>query len=289
MRLFYAPVFLCAPLLACALEVPQLGPDSRPQPGVPQGEVTRRVFSESRIFPATIRDYWVYVPRQYSASEPSNLVVFQDGAGYVKLDGSSRAPVVLDNLIERKEVPVTVAVFVSPGTIPGGKPGVASRSNRSFEYDSLGDRYARFLIEELLPEALSGLNISSDPARRCVVGSSSGAICAFTAAWERPDAFGRVLSSIGSFANIRGGYVYPALVRKTKGAPKPLRVWMQEGESDVNNLFGHWPLSNQDMAAAFQFAGYPHQLHMTGGGHSGQAAGAMLPDALRWLFGPEQP
>jgi enterochelin esterase family protein len=117
-----------------------------------------------------------------------------------------------------------------------------------------------------------------------VVGSSSGGICAFTVAWERPDLFGKVLSSIGSFTNIRGGFAYPSLVRKTKSAPKPLRVWMQEGESDVNNLFGHWPLSNQDMAAALKFAGYEHRLEMTGGGHSGQAAGALLPDALRWLF-----
>ncbi len=289
MRLRIPLLLLCSPFLACALEIPQLGPDSRPQTGVPQGEVTKKAFSESRIFAGTSRDYWVYVPKQYTADKPANLIVFQDGGGYVKADGSSRATVVLDNLIEKGELPVTVAVFVSPGTIPGSKPGAATRSNRSFEYDSMGDRYTRFLAEELLPEALSGLNITQDPAGRCVVGSSSGGICAFTVAWERPDLFGRVLSSIGSFTNIRGGFVYPALVRKTKAAPKPLRVWMQEGESDVNNLFGHWPLANQDMAAALQFAGYEHHLEMTGGGHSGQAAGALLPDALRWLFAAAKP
>lgn len=279
---------LCAPALACALEIPQPGPDSRLQPDVPQGEVTRKTFNESRVFPGTVRDYWVYIPKQYKAEEAANLIVFQDGGGYVKPDGASRAPVVLDNLIAKKELPPTVAVFVSPGTIPGGKPGAASRSNRSFEYDSMGDRYAKFLVEELLPEALSGLNVTANPAGRAVVGSSSGGICAFTVAWEKPELFGRVLSSIGSFTNIRGGYEYPALVRKTKGAPKGIRVWMQEGESDVNNLFGHWPLSNQDMATSLKFAGYECHLEMTGGGHSGQAAGALLPDALRWLFASEK-
>jgi enterochelin esterase family protein len=285
----FPTLLLCAPALACALEIPKPGPDSVQQPDVPQGEVTKKVFTDSRIFEGTVRDYWVYVPKQYSAETPANLIVFQDGGGYVKPDGSSRAPVVLDNLIAKKELPPTVAVFVSPGTIPGGKPGAASRSNRSFEYDSMGDRYARFLVEELLPQALNGLNVTKNPAGRAVVGSSSGGICAFTVAWEKPEVFGRVLSSIGSFTNIRGGFAYPALVRASKGAPKGLRVWMQEGESDVNNLFGHWPLSNQDMASALRFAGYESHLEMTGGGHSGQAAGALLPDALRWLFTPSKP
>lgn len=282
----FLTLLICAPALANALDIPQPGPDSRPQPNVPQGEVKKSVFTESRIFEGTVRDYWVYVPKQYKAEEPANLIVFQDGGGYVKPDGASRAPVVLDNLIAKKELPPTVAVFVSPGTIPGGKPGAASRSNRSFEYDSMGDRYAKFLIEELLPAALNGLNVTTNPAGRAVVGSSSGGICAFTVAWEKPELFGRVLSSIGSFTNIRGGFAYPAMVRATKNAPKGLRVWMQEGESDVDNLFGHWPLSNQDMASALKFAGYEHHLEMTGGGHSGQAAGALLPDALRWLFAP---
>jgi len=281
-------MLLCAPALACALEIPQPGPDSRPQADVPAGEITKKIFAESRIFAGTVRDYWVYVPKQYNAEQPANLIVFQDGGGYVKPDGAFRAPVVLDNLIAKKELPPTIAVFVSPGTIPGGKPGAASRSNRSFEYDSMGDRYAKFLVEELLPEALSGYNVTANPAGRAVAGTSSGGVCAFTVAWERPELFGRVLSSIGSFTNIRGGFAYPALVRSTQNAPKGLRVWMQEGESDVNNLFGHWPLSNQDMAGALKYAGYECRLEMTGGGHSGQAAGALLPEALRWLFASEK-
>jgi len=275
----------------CALEIPQPGPDSKLQPDVPQGEVTKRSFASSQIFPGTVRDYWVYVPKRATQSAqdtPANLLVFQDGGGYVKPDGAARATIVLDNLIAKGELPPTVAVFVNAGSIPGAKPGATTRSNRSFEYDSLGDRYVRFLLEELLPEALAGINITANPAGRGMVGGSSGGICAFTAAWERPDQFGKVLSSIGSFTNIRGGYDYPALVRKSKSEPKALRVWLQEGESDVNNLFGHWPLSNRDMDAALEFAGYQHHLEMTGGGHSGQAAGALLPEALRWLFSTEK-
>lgn len=267
-----------------ALDVPKPGRLSRVQTGVPQGEVLRRVFSGSEAFPGTTRDYWVYVPRQYTGEKPANLVVFQDGAGAVNPDGFLRVPVVLDNLIAEGRLPVTVGVFVNPGNVPGGKPGVASRSNRSFEYDSTGGRYAKFLVEELLPEALAGLNVTADPAGRLVAGLSSGGICAFTVGWERPEQFGLVLSGIGSFTDIRGGFVYPYEVRKTKNAPKKLRVWMQEGEADVNNLFGDWPLSNQDLAGALRYAGYAFRYELTGGGHSGAGAGALLPEALLWLF-----
>lgn len=269
---------------AWSLEVPSLGALSRVQSGVPQGEVVRRVFAESAVFPGTVRDYWVYVPKQYTGEAPANLVVFQDGAGAVKPEGAMRVPVVLDNLIGGGLLPVTVGVFVNPGSVPAGKPGAVIRSNRSFEYDSLGGRYAKFLVEELLPEALSGLNVTTDPAGRLVAGVSSGGICAFTLGWERPDQFGLVFSGIGSFTDIRGGFVYPTEVRKTKGAPKPIRVWMQEGEADVNNLFGNWPLSNQELAGALRYAGYACRFELTGGGHSSAAAGALLPQALLWLF-----
>ncbi len=181
-------------------------------------------------------------------------------------------------------MPVTIAVFVNPGTIPASRPDAKDRSTRSFEYDSLGDRYARFLIDEFLPVALKDLNVSKDPQQRAVCGISSGGICAFTVAWERPDQFGKVLSHIGSFTNIRGGWAYPGLVRKTKGKPKALKVYLQEGQDDLNNLFGNWPLANQDLAAALRFAGYEHKLVMTAGGHSGEWGGRELPAALRWLW-----
>lgn len=284
LRLLIGGVLLLTGGSVGALEVPKPGRFSRVQPGVPSGEVLRRVFVGSRVFPGTTRDYWVYVPRQYNGEKPANLVVFQDGSAAVKADGFLKVPVVLDNLIAEGRLPVTVGVFVNPGSVSGAKPGAVMRSNRSFEYDSLGPRYAKFLVEEFLPEALVGLNVTEDPARRLVAGLSSGGICAFTSGWERPDQFGLVLSGIGSFTDIRGGFIYPLEVRKTRSAPKKLRIWMQEGESDVNNLFGDWPLSNQELASALRFAGYECRYELTGGGHSGAAAGALLPEALVWLF-----
>ena len=281
----------CLLILLCAtvhvLAMPAIAddhPDRVVQPGVPQGKITSGQFTESQIFPGTRRDYSVYVPAQYKPDEPANLMVFMDGSGYAKADGAFRVPIVFDNLIHQKAMPVTIAVFVNPGTITATKPGASDRSNRSFEYDSMGDRHTKFLIEEFLPVALKDLNVSIDPAKRAICGISSSGICAFTAAWERPDQFGKVLSHIGSFTNIRGGWAYPGLVRKTKEKPKPIKVYLQEGKEDLNNLHGNWPLGHQDLAAALQFAGYNYKLVLTEGGHSGKWGGEALPDALRWLW-----
>ena len=259
-------------------------PDRNVQPGVPQGKVTSGVFSESKIFPGTRRDFSVYVPAQYTSGTPARLMVFQDGSGFSKVDGAFRVPVVFDNLIHQKAMPITIAVFVNPGTIPATKPQAKDRSNRSFEYDSMGDRYARFLVEEFLPVALKGLNVSSDPKHRALCGNSSGGICAFTVAWEKPDQFGKVLSHIGSFTNIRGGWAYPGLIRQSKEAPKAIKVYLQDGKDDLNNLFGNWPLANEDLATALQYAGYEHKFVMTEGGHSGTWGGDQLASSLRWLW-----
>jgi enterochelin esterase-like enzyme/sugar lactone lactonase YvrE len=259
-------------------------PDRIPHSGVPEGKIATGQFTVSQVFPGTVRRYSVYVPAQYKADEPANLMVFMDGSGYSSKDGAFRVPVVFDNLIHQKAMPPTIAVFVDPGNIPAKLQGAKDRSNRSFEYDSLGDRYAKFLIDEFLPVALKGLNVSADPADRAVCGISSSGICAFTVAWERPDQFGKVLSHIGSFTNIRGGWAYPGLVRKTKDKPKPIKVYLQDGKEDLNNLHGNWPLGNQELAAALQFAGYKYKLVMTEGGHSGKWGGEALPDALRWLW-----
>lgn len=252
--------------------------------GVPTGKVTAGVFSESQIYPGTKREFSVYVPAQYQADQPANLMVFMDGRGYSNPQGAFRVPVVFDNLIHKKTMPVTIAVFVNPGTVPATKTGATDRSNRSFEYDSLGDRYSRFLIEEFLPVALEGLNVSAAPKNRAVCGISSGGICAFTVAWERPDQFGKVLTHIGSYTNIRGGWAYPGLVRKSKPSPKAIKVYLQDGKDDLNNLHGNWPLGNQDLAAALQFAGYDFKLVMTEGGHSGKWGGEVFPAALTWLW-----
>jgi enterochelin esterase family protein len=260
----------------------KLGPDSEPQ-AVPKGEVRQATFVASKVFPGTTRDYFVYVPKQYHALKPACLMVFFDGAGMMKADGSYRVPVVFDNLIAKKEVPVTIVVAINPGVVPATAPNAKPRSNRSFEYDSLGDANARFLLEELLPEATKGLNITSDPAGRAICGNSSGGIAAFTVAWERPDSFRKVVSHIGSFTNIRGGHVYPAVIRKTKPV-KPLRVFLQDGSNDLDNLHGNWPLANQDMAAALKFAGYDYKFVFGDGGHNGKHGGSLFPDTLRWLW-----
>lgn len=258
------------------------GPDSMRQEGVPQGTVTQHQWKESKIFAGTERDYWIYVPAQYDKTQPASLMVFQDGGAYVTPDKDFRIPVVFDNLIHKKEMPVTIGIFISPGTFPPASADQKSRSNRSFEYDSLGDQYARFLIEEFLPEIDKSYNISKNPSDRAISGISSGGICAWTVAWERPDQFGKVLSHVGSFTNIRGGHVYPALIRKTE--KKPIRVFLQEGSNDLDNLHGNWPLANQEMAAALKFAQYDYRFDYGDGGHNGKHGGAIMPDSLRWLW-----
>jgi enterochelin esterase-like enzyme len=299
-RLFVFAILLSASALnVAAADDYKLGPDSLPQPGVPVGSVEKFTFKASKIYPGTERDYWVYVPKQYDPAKPAALMVFQDGGGYQSASGSFRAPVVMDNLIARKEMPVTIGVFINPGSVPPAEAGQKARSNRSFEYDSLGDAYARFLLEELLPEVEKKWKVTQEPAGRCTVGISSGGICAFTAAWERPGSFGKVISHIGSFTNIRGGHVYPALIRplskelpatateaekKLHAQRRALRVFLQEGSNDLDNLHGNWPLANREMEAALKFAKIDAQLVMGDGGHGGKHGGAILPDTFRWIW-----
>ena len=253
-----------------------------------QGKLTEGIFKTSKLFPGTQRKYSVYVPSQYDPAKPAALMVFMDGSNFAKANGNFRVPAVFEELISQDAMPVTIAVFVDPGTVVATLPDATDRSNRSFEYDSLGDRYTNFLLDEFLPVAIKDLNVSTDPAQRAVCGSSSGGICAFTVAWQRPDQFGKVLSTIGSYTNIRGGWVYPGLIRKSKANPKPIEVYLQDGRDDLSNLFGDWPLANQDMAAALQYAGYKNKFVMTDGGHSGKWAGEIFPDALRWLWSEDK-
>ena len=269
---------------ALAAEDYPLGPDSQPQPGVPQGDVKKFTFETSKSFPGTKRDWWLYVPKQYDATKPACAMVFFDGGGFSKADGGFRVPVVFDNLIAKKDMPVTVGIFISPGTIAATEPGKKDRSNRSYEYDSMGDLNARFIAEEIIPEVRKLVKLTDNPDGWGTCGTSSGGIAAFTLAWERPDQFHKVISYIGSFTNIRGGHDYPALIRKTKDKPKPLRVFLQDGAADLDNLHGLWPLSNKDMAAALKFAGYDHKFELGTGGHSGKQGTAILPDVLRWLW-----
>jgi enterochelin esterase-like enzyme len=265
----------------------KLGPDSVRHEGVPKGDVTKNAW-HSKVFPGTVRDFWVYVPAQYHGTKPANVMVFQDGEGYVKENGDFRVPVVFDNLIHKGEMPVTIGIFINPGRLldpPSRDPKQAS--NRRFEYDTLSDQYARFLLEEILPEVGKTYNLTNDPECRAIGGMSSGGICAFTVAWQRPDAFHKVLSHVGSFTNIRGGHVYPSLIRSTPN--KPIRVFLQDGSNDVDNEFGNWWLANQEMAAALKFKHYDYKFVGGTGKHSGKHGGAILPDSLRWLWRATEP
>lgn len=252
----------------------KLGPDSMRHEGVPRGTVTKAAW-RSKVFPDTVRDYWVYVPAQYDGSKPACAMVFQDGQGYVSETGEFRVPIVFDNLIHKREMPVTVGIFINPG----------QPNNRSIEYDTLSDQYARFLLEEILPEVGKKCKLTDDPECRAICGISSGGICAFTVAWQRPDAFRKVLSHVGSFTNIRGGHVYPSLIRSSP--KKPLRVFLQDGDKDLDNAWGNWWLANLEMEAALKFKHYDYKFVGGTGGHSGKHGGAILPDSLRWLWRTE--
>ena len=261
----------------------ELGPDSKPQAGVPKGEVLKFSFEQSNIFPGTQRDYWIYVPAQYTSDQPACLYVNQDGIQW-------QATTVFDNLIHKKEMPVTIGVFVMHGRVKAGDTNAAQdRFNRSYEYDGLGDNYVRFLLEELLPDVAKQktsdgrtIRISTNASDRAIGGSSSGAICAFTAAWERPDSFSRVFSAIGTYVGLRGGDRYSTLIRKYE--PKPLRIFLQDGASDLNIYAGDWWMANQKMERALTFAGYELNHVWGEGGHSGKQGTAIFPDVLRWLW-----
>lgn len=283
--------FSRAAVLACSLAVHAVsaaepdyprGPDLQEQPGVPRGREEKLDLGVSKVFPGARHEAWVYVPAQYDPAKPACLMVFQDGGGYVNRNGEWRVPVVFDNLIAKGEMPVTIGLFINPGMVPAANENALARYNRSFEYDGLGDRYARFLIEEAIPEVKKKWNVSDNPDDRAIGGASSGAIAAFTAAWERPDAFRRVFSTIGTYVGLRGGNEYPTLIRKME--PKPLRIFLQDGSGDLNIYGGDWWNANQAMLSALTFAGYD-VTHVWGeGGHNGKHGSAIFPDAMRWLW-----
>ena len=266
-----------------ATELYPLDSASREQVGVPKGEILKRTFQDSKRFPGTRRDYWIYVPAQYRSDKPACVYVNQDGIQW-------KAPIVFDNLIHRREMPVTIGVFIMPGVVNvvEGDP-TYDRVNRSFEYDGLGDTYARFVLDEILPDVEKQTTRDGRPIRlsksgndRAIGGSSSGAVCAFTAAWEHPEAFSRVFSAIGTYVGLRGGDRYATLVRKYE--PKPIRVFLQDGANDLNNFVGDWWKANETMERALTFAGYEVKHAWGEGGHSGQHGTAIFPQVMRWLW-----
>jgi len=285
------------------------GPDSRPQAGVPKGRLEGPHLFHSRVLANTVRQYWIYVPAQYRPDQPACVLVFQDGQRATNPEGSLRVPQVMENLIAKGDMPVTLGIFITPGQRGDVYPsdlGMRNPDNRANEYDALTDDYARFITEEMLPEVEKTYHLTDDPEGRAIGGTSSGAICAFTVAWQRPDAFRKVISMIGSYTSIGyrpaqddqpmrpGGDLYPTLIRKNP--IKPLQIWFQDGSNDLDNPHGNWFLANQQMVSALTWAnanadrrqtpGPRYQIEhvWTDGVHSDDHGGALLPDALRWLW-----
>ena len=272
-----ALLMMTAPL--AAQNEPNLSEDSKEHEGVPKGEILGPFEWKSEIFPGTVRNYWLYVPKQYDGSEDVCVMVVQDGLGRAR---GWRLPTVLDNLIHKGEIPVQIGIFIDHGIVPAPNDNAESRYNRSFEYDSLGDRYARFLLEEILPEVEKDYRLSHDPNDRAIAGASSGAICAFNVAWERPDEFRRVISTIGTYVGLRGADVFPTLVRKYE--PRPIRVFLEDGSNDLNIYGGDWWMANQTMLSALKFSGYDVAHAWGDGGHSSQHGAEIMPDAVRFIW-----
>lgn len=263
----------------------QHGPDSMLNAGNPRGTVTEHVISDSKVFPGTKRRYSLYVPAQYNPKRPAALMVFQDGHAFVGDRGDFRVPTVFDNLIAKGVMPVTIAIMIDPGhkgELPDKRGWKPTPANRSVEYDTVSGDYAKFLLEEVLPPIEADYRITQNPELRAICGNSSGGICAFSVAWHRPDQFRKVLSHIGSFVDLRGGHNYPPMIRKAE--KKPIRVLLQDGENDLDNRFGNWPLANRQMARALSYQNYDYKLVFGEGAHDGKHAGTIFPDSLLWLW-----
>lgn len=257
--------------------------EAYPDQGLPRGKVIKiGAWNESSLYPDTHRDIWIYHSAQLAEfSGAPDLMVFQDGGGYVDQAGPVRAPAVIDRLVQDGQLKPTIAIFVNPGFIPGEES--KAMLQRSLEYDTLNDTYASFLIEEIIPlaETTVGRTVSTDPAQRTIIGISSGGICAFTAAWFHPEQFGRVLSHCGSFVNIEGGHNYPYLIRTTQR--KPIKAFLTSGENDLDIPIGSWPMANKAMADALAYSGYDFRFDFCDGGHSLCHGGSIFAESLRWL------
>ena len=274
----------------------RLGPDSMPQEGVPKGEIRGPYTLPCNVYPGTQHTYWVYVPAQYDASVPASLMVFQDGQAFKDENGDLRAQNVMDNLIYRREIPVMIGVFINPGRRPDqAEPSPQTgwgdgTTNRGIEYNTPDDKYARVITEELMPALYKDYNISKDPEQHGIGGSSSGAIAAFMAAWERPNDFRKVLSSVGSFVNLQGGYVYPERVLAAE--KKPIRVFLCDGRND-NRGVGRggaydekrdWFYQNVRLMKALTQKGYDVNYSWSMNLHGQKFSGMILPDMMRWLW-----
>ena len=289
------------------LDVPAFGGFSYVQPGVPSGTLSEKIELTSKIYDGMKSESWIYVPAQYDPKTPAALMVFQDGGGYIHRDGNNPTLNVLDNLIAEKKIPVMIAVFINPGDITDspGSPTynfvkaysdkwhrTLKDSMRSTLYDTVSDRYARFLRDEVLADVQSRYNIRKDAYSRAITGLSSGGICSFNAAWQMPDQFSRVISWIGSFTSIQwkedpaipdGGQDYPEKVLRE--SRRNLRVWLQDGSEDQeNDRYGSWPLANIRLANALKLKGYDFHFSFGKGTHNSGQGAAEFPEEMIWLW-----
>jgi enterochelin esterase family protein len=273
-----------------------IGPDSTAQEGVPKGEIRGPFTLPSQVYPGTQHTYWIYVPAQYRPSVPASLMIFQDGQAFKQADGSLRAQNVMDNLIYRREIPVMIGIFINPGRTPEQpEPTPADwgdrTTNRPAEYNTPDDKYARVIVDELMPVLYKEYNISKDPERHGIGGASSGAIAAFTVAWNRPNDFHKVLSIVGSFVNLRGGHVYPELVAQNE--KKPIRIFLQDGRNDNRGVNGRggtydekrdWFFQNVRLMKALTAKGYEVNYAWGMNRHGQSMGGAIMPEMMRWLW-----
>ncbi|MGV3723273.1 MAG: alpha/beta hydrolase [Actinomycetota bacterium] len=286
------------------VNVTAYGPDSQEKPGVPKGVLSEKITHKSKLYDGMESDYWIYVPAQYDAKTPAAVMVWNDGGGHVNRFSGSRAQIVVDNLIAQKKIPVMIQVFINPGDI-SKSPGTPTHdyvtnfskitgrtlrdAMRSTEYDTVSDRYATFLVDEILAEVGAKYNLRKDGYSRGITGGSSGGVAAFNAAWQKPEWFSRVLSHIGTYTSIQwipgkldGGNIFPFAVRKTPR--KNFRVWMSDGSEDLENEHGSWPLQNIQLANSLKMADYDFHFTFAGGSHSGAHGNAELPESLTWLW-----
>jgi enterochelin esterase-like enzyme len=259
-------------------------PDSYPKPGVARGKLSEKQTIVSRIYDGMKADYWVYASPGVDPNVPAALMVWQDGQGLTGTYSGLRLFTVTENLIDQKLLPPMVHVLIAPGQSSEG------RAMRSIEYDTVSDRYSRFLMEEVLPEVEKMYKLRPDAYSRAIAGESSGGICAFNAAWLMTDHFARVHSAVGSFTSIQwhpedkqeGGYIYPFKVRKD---PKHnIRVWMSDGQDDLENNFGSWPMQNIELANSLKLREYDFHFRFGTAAHGGAQASLDLPESLAWLW-----
>ena len=273
-------------------DMPSFGPDSYSQPGVPQGKLSEKMVHMSKLYEGMKTEYWIYVPAQYNPSTPAALMIWQDGRYHIERDGPMQVPPtgqppsrlqnVIDNLTNRKEIPVAIYLLIDPGTI-------GAKAMRSIQYDTVSDLYPRFLRDEILPEIYSQYNVRKDAYSHAMAGNSSGGICAFNAAWYMPELFSRVLARIPSFTSIQwkpgeqdGGNIYPFRVRKEP--KRNIRVWMQDGSEDMEQRAGSWPFQSLQMANSLKITGYDFHFTFGTGTHNHSQNNSEMPAALAWLW-----